>query len=367
MFRLMLSLVIGLMHAYVFWRIAAVPFVARALSGRALALLALLLWVGFLCSVFFGPRDSGPVAHWLELWSMTWMGMLFLLTTVLLCADLLTAFGLIFRHAAPTLRGMALLAGLALSALALIQGGRAPVVRTYEAALPGLPPDRDGTRVAVLTDLHLGAILGEHWLAARVAQVQALHPDLIVLVGDVFDGRPPTPEVEDALRRFAAPLGVWGVLGNHETYMPNPAAIGPAFARSGVRLLRNARAELAPGLLLAGVDNLSSQREAPLIPEYFSRALDGRPRDGTILLTHAPVGAELAAGKGVGLLLAGHTHGGQIWPFGYLVERAFPLLAGRYDVSGMTVLVSRGMGTWGPRMRLWNPAEILLVTLRSGS
>jgi predicted MPP superfamily phosphohydrolase len=65
-------------------------------------------------------------------------------------------------------------------------------------------------------------------------------------------------------------------------------------------------------------------------------------------------------------MLAGHTHGGQIWPFGYLVRQQFPLFEGRYDLDGSTAIVSRGAGTWGPRMRLWRPAEILRVTLRSG-
>jgi hypothetical protein len=65
------------------------------------------------------------------------------------------------------------------------------------------------------------------------------------------------------------------------------------------------------------------------------------------------------------LLLAGHTHGGQVWPFGLLVARQYPLLAGRYGVGGMPVVVSRGAGTWGPRMRLWRPGEILRITLRA--
>ena len=64
-------------------------------------------------------------------------------------------------------------------------------------------------------------------------------------------------------------------------------------------------------------------------------------------------------------MLCGHTHGGQIWPFGYLVRQVYPLLAGRYDVDGMPVIVSRGAGTWGPRMRLWEPGEIIRVTLRA--
>jgi len=84
----------------------------------------------------------------------------------------------------------------------------------------------------------------------------------------------------------------------------------------------------------------------------------------TVLLSHTPWQAEKAANFGASLMLSGHTHGGQIWPFGYLVRRVYPLLGGRYEVAGMPVIVCRGTGTWGPRMRLWRPGEILRVTLR---
>ena len=82
-------------------------------------------------------------------------------------------------------------------------------------------------------------------------------------------------------------------------------------------------------------------------------------------MSHKPWQVGMAAGSGVDLMLAGHTHGGQIWPFGYLVKLFFPQLVGRYQVDGMTLLVGRGTGTWGPRMRLWSRGEILRVRLRS--
>ena len=95
----------------------------------------------------------------------------------------------------------------------------------------------------------------------------------------------------------------------------------------------------------------------------LSQALLGRPPGGTILLSHTPWQAESAASAGAGLMLCGHTHGGQVWPFGYLISIMYPLLEGRYEVGGMPVIVCRGTGTWGPRMRLWRPSEILRVTL----
>ena len=87
--------------------------------------------------------------------------------------------------------------------------------------------------------------------------------------------------------------------------------------------------------------------------------------DASLFLSHRPQMLNEAASAGIGLMLCGHTHGGQIWPFSYVVARMNPLLAGRYEIDGMPVIVSRGAGTWGPRMRLWPPGEILRITLRA--
>lgn len=97
----------------------------------------------------------------------------------------------------------------------------------------------------------------------------------------------------------------------------------------------------------------------------IGQALVGRPSGATVFLSHTPWKADAAASAGAGLMLSGHTHAGQVWPFGYLVRLRYPLLEGRYEVNGMPIIVSRGMGTWGPRMRLWRPNEILRITLRS--
>ena len=117
--------------------------------------------------------------------------------------------------------------------------------------------------------------------------------------------------------------------------------------------------------MLAGVDDLTNHHRSGLDANLVTKAL-AVPSDGaTILLSHTPWSAEGAAKSGAGLMLCGHTHGGQSWPFGYIVKRIYPLLSGRYDVDGMTVIVSRGAGTWGPRMRLWEPGEIVRVILRA--
>jgi predicted MPP superfamily phosphohydrolase len=153
------------------------------------------------------------------------------------------------------------------------------------------------------------------------------------------------------------------VLGNHDSFRRGTADY---YLEAGVKLIRNTAVEVRPGLVLSGVDNLrdsgySAGRENPV-----EKALDDRPDGATIFMSHKPLQSELAAGMGADLMLCGHTHGGQVWPFGQLVKKRYRLFAGRYQVGAMTAIISRGAGTWGPRMRLWFPGEILRITLRAG-
>jgi predicted MPP superfamily phosphohydrolase len=185
----------------------------------------------------------------------------------------------------------------------------------------------------------------------------------VVLLGDIIEGHGQTQEeLLPIFRRLSAPLGVWAVYGNHESYGRGNSNTS-LLEEAGFRVLRDCWVEVRPGLVLAGVDNLSAGRRFGQEGDHISKALADRPPGATILLSHMPLQADRAANAGAGLMLCGHTHGGQIWPFSYLVQHAYPLLGGRYEVDGMTVIVCRGTGTWGPRMRLWRPGEILRVTL----
>ena len=352
-----------LMQIYVFWRAASVPLLKRHVPRKVLIGVGLGLWAGFFFGRILGHDSTGVVARTLELFGMTWMAVLFLLFVSLLAMDLLTGFGFLLPRVAPPLRGVALVAGGLLSGIALVQGLRPPVVQNYDVSLSGLPDEMNDTVLVAVSDLHLGSLLGERWLEARVTQIQAEQPDIVVLLGDLFEGHgQPRGELLPVLRRLSAPLGVWVVPGNHEFYGGDNTSTS-LIKEAGFQLLRNYWAEVRPGLVLGGVDDLTASRRSGQGGDHISTALAGRPPGATILLSHTPWQADKAAEAGVGLMLSGHTHGGQVWPFGYLVKRIYPLFEGQYEVEGMTVIVCRGTGTWGPRMRLWRPGEILRVKL----
>ncbi len=362
MFGTILISACTLMHIYVFWRSASVPFVKRHVPRKTLIGAGVILWAIFFLGRVIGHGRTGVLAGTLEFFGMNWMAVLFLIFISLLTIDLVTLFGFLMPRLSPSLRGWALLFGLGLSVIGLFQGLRPPVVEKYEVSVPGLPEAMDGTVLVAVSDMHLGSQLGERWLAARIAQVNAQRPDLVVLLGDIFEGHgPPKDPLIATFKGLSAPLGIWAVPGNHEFHRGGDMRL---FEEASFTLLRNAWAEVRPGLVLSGVDDLTSRRRRGQGGDPISQALVGRPPGATILLSHTPWQAERAAKAGVGLMLSGHTHGGQIWPFDYLGRKRYPLLEGRYEVNGMTVIVCRGTGTWGPRMRLWRPSEILRVTLR---
>ena len=361
MFGTVLLSACTLMHIYVFWRAASVPMVHRCVSGKLLIFAGVILWGIFFFGRVVGHGGTGTLAGILEFLGMNWMAVLFLTSISLLVIDLVTVFGFLMPRIAPLLRGFALVTGGVLSVIALFQGMRPPVVQNYDVSLPGLASELDGTVLVALSDMHLGSLLGERWLAARVAQVNAQRPDLVVLLGDIFEGHGnPQDELLSTLSRISPPLGVWAVPGNHEFHR---GADINMIKGGNMQVLRNDWVELRSGLILAGVDDLTTRHRKRQGGDPILEALAGRPPGATVLLSHTPWQVEKAAKAGADLMLCGHTHGGQIWPFGYLIRLRYPLLAGRYEVNGTTVIVSRGTGTWGPRMRLWRPGEILRVTL----
>ncbi len=365
MFGLILNLIATLMHGYLTWRVGSLHCFNTVQRHRKLWLSSLALWLLYLAGIYLGHDASGAVTSLLDRIALDWLGVLFIATTIMLTLDLLTAFGLWATPYLNRLRIGSLVLAVLCIVVALVQGNRAPVVVRHEVAMASLPAGLDGTRIAVLSDLHLGSQLNAGWLAARVAQIAALKPDVIVLLGDLFEGH---GAVDDALppvlARLQAPLGVFAVTGNHEFHGDSAAAIAMSEA-VGVVWLRNRWQQIAPKLLLAGVDDLTRHQRNGDNADRITPLLMERPKGATVLLSHSPLQIEQAAATGAELMLSGHTHGGQIWPFSYLVGHYYPYLAGRYRIGAMTLIVSRGTGLWGPRMRLWQPGEIIEVTLRS--
>jgi predicted MPP superfamily phosphohydrolase len=366
-FGTILISIVTLIQIYIFWRIASVPFIKKYVPKKVFIGIGVGLWAISLGGRVYGHEKTGTMAVALEFIGMNWMAVVFLIFVFMLAIDIITLFGFIMPRLSPKLRGMALITGMLLSVIALVQGLRPPIIQNYDVSLSGLPDTMNGTVIVAMADLHIGSLLGERWLESRIAQVRELQPDLVVLLGDIFEGHAsPSSHLQSMLGQIPAPLGVWGVLGNHEFHRHRYDQ--PYFTeKTHFKVLRNRWVEVSPGFILAGVDDLTTMRRAGNTEDLIAKALHKKPPGATILLSHTPWQTQKAANNGVGLMLSGHTHGGQIWPLGYLTRRFYPFLGGSYEIDGMTVIVCRGTGMWGPRMRLWRPGEILKVTLHTKS
>ncbi|MFI0979892.1 metallophosphoesterase [Streptomyces sp. NPDC021093] len=238
-----------------------------------------------------------------------------------------------------------------------------PRVKRVTVPLARLPRSAHGFRIAVVSDIHLGPILGRAHTQRIVDTINATQPDLIAVVGDLVDG-----SVED-LGRAAEPLaqlrakhGNFFVTGNHEYY----AGAAPWLAHIrelGLHPLENARVEI-PGFDLAGVNDVGGEAHGQ--GPDFARALGDRDRTrASVLLAHQPVQIDEAVRHGVDLQLSGHTHGGQLWPGNLIAELANPTVAGLERYGDTQLYVSRGAGAWGPPVRVGAPSDITLVQLAS--
>lgn len=356
----------ALMHAFVFWRLASVPFLAGIVPRRALVAAAVLLWLIYPVARVLGSFHWTTVSVPLEYIGAIWIGTLFLLLAALLAVEVVTLCGTLWPQHAPAIRGVAGIVAGALAVIAVVQGHREPAMREHDVTLAGLPAELDGMTVAVISDAHLGTLTGERWIARLVERLNAHRPDLILVVGDLVDSNVDhVGELAAALRTLQAPRGVWAVTGNHEYYAGIDRSV--QFIEScGFKVLRNRWEEIAPGLVLAGVDDLPTRTQFGEPGTPVSSVLANMPHSARLYMSHSPVEAETAAAAGVDLMVSGHTHNGQIWPFTHIVAMVYPRICGRYEVNGMTLIVGRGTGTWGPPMRLWLPSEWHKITLRSG-
>ncbi len=362
MFSVIFLSVCTLMQLYIFRRIHSVLSLWHVRPHRWLWWAGGLIW-GLFTMCWLLHSKAFIFHHWSEwLWSQ-WLGVMFLLFVPLLLIDLITLFGMLLRRRQRAMRTTALALGVLLCIVATVQGTRAPLITRHDLTIASLPDNLDGISIVAASDLHLGPILDHHWLEQRLEQIRALSPEMVVFVGDIFEmNGDEAGALIDRFNTLQAPLGVWGVSGNHEYYGRNKLAL---FEQAGIQRLQNTWQSVVPGLIIAGVDDLTVAQRRGQVDNFVETALNGRPQGTTILLSHTPWQIEQAVANGADVIISGHTHNGQIWPFNYLVERRYPYMQGHYPIGTAHLLVGRGTGTWGPRMRLWQPAEILHIVLHS--
>ena len=366
-------------HYYIAQRLVLEAELAPELGRVLLAVIAAL--GGSLILQPIGERLMRPPYARLIAWPASlWMGLFFYLLLLLPLSDLVLwlggGFALADSGAGRELVAIGRARAVGVLTLALVaasagirSGLRDPVLLRVGIALKRWPRSRGPLRIVQISDLHLGSILGRRFASRLVERVNALAPDLVAVTGDLVDGSVRRLAGEVApLADLRAPLGVYFVTGNHDHY--SGARSWVEHVRGlGMRVLRNEHVTIGEGkeaFELAGVDD----HRAHLMPgesgEDLEQALAGVvPERPVVLLAHDPSTFKRASSMGVDLQLSGHTHGGQIWPFGVFIRLVIPFVAGLYRRGRAQLYVSRGTGFWGPPMRLFAPAEITEIVVGS--
>jgi predicted MPP superfamily phosphohydrolase len=359
---------LGGAHWYIAQRFVLDPGVAEPARSLALAAIA-ALGVGSILTPALERWLAPPVLRVVAFPFLIWMGVFWISFVALGASDLVLALMGASSEDVSGPRAALVGGGVAAAAgLALRNGLRVPAVRRVEIALARWPRALDGFRIVQISDIHIGPILGRGFARALTERVNALAPDLVAVTGDLVDG--PVEKLSDDVAPFAelrGRHGVFFVTGNHDVYSGGEPWV-ERVRELGMRPLRNERVAIggAEGFDLAGVDDHRGDWVRGST-EDVAAALAGRdPARAVVLLAHDPGSFRRAASHGVDLQLSGHTHGGQIWPFNFVVRLAVPWVAGIHRVGASRLYVSRGSGFWGPPMRLFAPAEITEIVLRRG-
>lgn len=238
-----------------------------------------------------------------------------------------------------------------------------PKIKNVTVPLARLPRAAHGYRIAVVSDVHLGPILGRAHTQRIVDTINSAQPDLVAVVGDLVDGTvADLGPAAEPLSQLRAKHGSYFVTGNHE-YFSGAQEWVDHVRELGLHPLENARTEMAH-FDLAGVNDVGGEAEGQ--GPDFKKALGDRDRSrASVLLAHQPVVIHDAVEHGVDLQLSGHTHGGQLWPGNLVAGLANPTVAGLESYGDTQLYVSRGAGAWGPPVRVGAPSDVTIVHLAS--
>lgn len=241
--------------------------------------------------------------------------------------------------------------------------------------IPHLPPELEGFTIALASDIHSSIYMTKDDMEVYARLITEMKADMITVVGDFVNG--PVHEVypfAEAFSTLHAPYGVYGVMGNHDFYNPDPDLVAKEVEGCGIKLLRNDKVIIEKNgarFYLIGVDDIGRSTNVPV---KLDAALGWTPLSiPRILLCHRPYYLQEASEKGIDLMLSGHTHGGQVvlGQFGNVVIAPASLASryvwGKYRIGNTHMYVSRGIGTVGLPIRLNCPPELTRITLRSGT
>jgi predicted MPP superfamily phosphohydrolase len=331
------------------------------------------VFVAFPVLMYLG--HGGNHRDWAARTGDTILGVIWVMFVWALLGNVLR-LALVIAGVADPVRSRIVAAAIAAVSLLLVLWGyaeamRVPRIKRVDVTIPRLGAGLDGVRVVLLTDTHYGPINRARWSAGVVAAVNTLDADIVCHTGDIADG------TVSQRREQAAPLGDVRarlartyVTGNHE-YFGEAQGWLDHMRQLGWEPLHNRHIVVERDgcqLVVAGVDDATAASAGTPghHADHAAALADVDPDLPVVLLAHQPKQIDAAVASGVDLQISGHTHGGQIWPFHFLVRLDQPTVHGLSRHGDRTQLyTSRGTGFWGPPLRVFAPSEITVLTLRA--
>ncbi len=395
MFLIVVITILSLMYGYIGWRL----IVPAAFSVPVNVLLwgALLIFVAlpFVAAIARFRGIDGiwiDIAAWVGYFSFGFLTILFAFVIVKDLIFILSAVGHktvslaqnIFGSGDPTAntidpeRRKLLLNSVnvgilgvtgAMTGYGVYQAMRIPDIVDVDIPIENLPDDLDGFRIVQITDIHVSSIIKRRFVQGVVDKVNELKPDLIALTGDLVDGSVGQLRYDVApLADLFAPYGKYFITGNHEYY----SGVGQWLAETaklGFDVLLNEHRVIERGagtLTLAGVTDFSGGQFSKDHKSDPHKAIAGAPEGVKILLAHQPKSIYEAAKAGFDFVISGHTHGGQYFPYHFLVALLQPYVRGLHKYENTRIYVSKGTGHWGPQIRIGAKSEITVLRLVRG-
>lgn len=312
------------------------------------------------------------ISEWIYRVGAFWLAYMLYLFLVIFVIDIIRFFDYFFHFLPPVSAMQRLTAGIivlaSVSVLVIAGHWNALSTRVREINLT-IPKNVKGDprmKVLMVSDIHLGALIGDNMERKMIGIIKNQNPDLVLLCGDMVDG-----DIGEVLRKnlgrhiqeIKTPMGVYAIPGNHE-YIGGIQKTLPYLKSININVLRDQIIVLSNGVQLVGRDDRDSQRMGDggrkSLPELMKGVDKSYP---VIVLNHQPFNLGEAEQQGVDLHLSGHTHNGQLWPLNYMTEAIFEISWGFLKKGNSNFYVSSGFGTWGPPVRIGNTPEVVVFNL----
>jgi hypothetical protein len=365
----------GLINTYIFTRF--MQCIPSGWQGRTWAIIVFWVVVGsFIVARFLErayPCDFTEVMTWI---GSFWLGAMAYFVLAILLVDFarlvnhfIPFFPHIFYSDYQKTKLIALVVTMVVVFITITAGfinARNPVITFLDLKIPKKIQGNKTLKIAMASDIHLGTLVGKRGASRLVEMINGLHPDIILLAGDLVD-EDLKPVIRrnlgETLKNLSAPLGVYAITGNHEYIGGAEEAVAYLTAHN-IKFLSDTIELIDNRFYLAGREDRDKPRFTGKPRKPLSEVLKGADRSlPIILMDHQPFQLSIPEKLGVDLQLSGHTHHGQMWPFNYITDAIYEVSRGYKKIGNTHIYVSPGYGTWGPPMRIGNRPEVVSITL----